>query len=356
MTRHFSPIVWLALVLLLVPFPASALTDDAAAPDGNPTGGNRHRWSDRTAVAAALEAPDEGAAWGRVMYFTHEYPYGTMTELKCHVVDLEPGEYTLFFYGAEVEGVEADGVEVGPISTDEFGEGWLKLQSRVADDGETSIRNYDPIPEGVPAVLEVMTAKVFPAGVEGADPVLVGDFIALPEAPSGAVQPVYLERIRLYPVGDLEGARGIARVTRDVDGYQYFSTSAAGLEPSSSYRIEVDGNLAGTVSTNPCGHAELELSDHPGLEDQIPEPLGDVELMRIVQWYDADEDGSPPVLEGSFTGTNQVDVDQATGGQRQWNNRRGCDGDDCGGGGGGGGDNGGGGGSGGGGGGGGGGN
>ena len=126
--------------------------------EGQPLGGQRYSHSDRTAAAAALTPPQEveSDAWGRVLYFTHRYPHGLMSELQCHVFGLDAeSEYQLWI----------DGVPVGEIMTDEGGEGWLRLQGRETEDLEDFERQYPPIPNDLPG----------PTGVEGASVSSKGD-------------------------------------------------------------------------------------------------------------------------------------------------------------------------------------
>ncbi len=230
------------------------------------------------AIAAAILSP-VGAVdgWGRIGVMDENTSEGVRREARIMVFGLDPETtYTAL----------ADGVELATFVTDATGTAFIRLED--GDDG------YDPVPADLPPAEELVSALVVDAS--GAA-VLEGDFTVFTPG-SGPGSWVYRETI---PLLDMTGgfAHGMARVERDADDSQEFSTRAAGLEPGTQYQIVVDGILAGVVTAGPLGYAELELRA-PDDENPLPDTLQPVEDLRLVEWQLLD--GSV-VLSGSFTGT-----------------------------------------------------
>jgi len=92
----------------------------------------------------------------------------------------------------------------------------------------------------------------------------------------------------------------MAEVEREFDGKQEFKTTADGLNPGSSYRIEVDDFVAGIVTADAGGQGLLKL-EHPDDENPLPPEMQPIEDLRTVEWKDAQ---GMTVLAGSFTGVS----------------------------------------------------
>jgi len=291
--------------MLLVVVAVMVVPIGALAQNGSPYG-QRHTVSDRTAAAAALLPVDEGSeGWGRVMVADRTHSEEITRDLVCHLFEMDAEtEYTLMI----------DDIEVGKIVTDLEGEGWLHLQ--------TPERTYPVVPEGLPAVADLLNARVLD-GVLAI--VLEGELLDMPSPPAGAPELVYLEKARLVTFLEDGTARGQARVARDVDEIQYFQTIGIRVEPNTSFRVEVDGQLAGTVTSNAGGVAELKLSTGD-FGDALPNPLQPIEDLRLVEWFSNDDDSL--ALSGTFAGQNQMGFGGPGGGGHSHGGDNGeCDGD-----------------------------
>lgn len=296
----FRRIILLAVVAGLV-VPIGALAQHV-----NPYG-QRHTVSDRTAVAGALLPVDDDTSesWGRVMVADRSYSEGTMRDLVCHLFDMDvETDFILMI----------DEIEVGLMTTDLEGEGWIHLQ--------TPERDYPALPEDLPTVEELSMARIL--DVTGTV-VLEGELLDMGSPLAGAHELVYLEKAPL--ISDLEDsmARGRALVARDVDDVQYFGSQAVGLAPRTAFIVEVDGELADVVTSNAGGVAELKLSTGE-YGDVLPGGLQPIEDLRLVEWFS--EDDRTLVLSGSFVGQNQLGFGGPNGdGEGDGNGDGDCDGE-----------------------------
>jgi hypothetical protein len=181
-----------------------------------------------------------------------------------------------------------DGVEVGRFETDAAGDGGWSL--RVQGSG-WSTSSLLPRAERLREASVLDDSRAF---------VLDGSFATRSGDDGGSS--LHEERIPLSGAGS---ATGIAKVEREADGRQELDTRATGLEPGRSYRIVVDGHLAGVRTANPVGQASLQL-EAPDNEDPLPPQLQPVESLRVVQWLDSSES---LVLSGTFTGVSRAGDD-----------------------------------------------
>jgi hypothetical protein len=65
--------------------------------------------------------------------------------------------------------------------------------------------------------------------------------------------------------------RGEADLEQDAEGKE-FSVEVAGFEPERSLAVRVAGVLVGTIVTDACGVGELEFTENPEDEDEVPFP------------------------------------------------------------------------------------
>jgi hypothetical protein len=261
---------------------------------------------DRVHAVAALEPVGAVEGWGRVMVSDQVMSdEETRRALVVRVVGLEPEvEYTAVI----------DGLTVGVLTTDTFGDGMLHL-------GWPEER-FPPVPEELPPAEALELAQVIDASLAV---VLEGSFVIDYSGGVGPADTVYMERIRLDAVLGF-GERGIAKVVRTDSDEQIFETRACGLEPGVVYQIMVDGFLAGAASTDTVGHGSLELTTADG---SLPTDLQPIEELRLVEWID---DAGTVVLTGSFTGTNMAGSGNGGGGGEPGGGGSGGNGDPGGGG------------------------
>jgi len=235
---------------------------------------------DRVHAVAALEPIGGAEGWGRVMVTDQVMPDEEIRRaLVVRVLGLEPEtEYTAVI----------DGLTVGALTTDAFGDGRLHL-------GWPEDR-FPPVPDELPPAEALELAQIVDASLAI---VLEGEFVIDWSGGSGPADTVYMERIRLDAVLGF-GERGIAKVVRTDTDEQIFETRACGLEPGAVYQIVVDGFLAGAVTADVVGHGSLELTTADG---SLPADLQPIEELRVVEWVDA---AGGVVLTGTFTGTNMA--------------------------------------------------
>lgn len=242
------------------------------------------RQSDTDEAIASLAPVGAASGWGRVKLENEQRAGAIHREAEIMLFGLEP--QALF-------NVQVDGVQLIAVRSDAFGDATAKLGS--SDDSRP------PVPSDVPEAASAQSATVTDdTGAFVLEGTFRGSSSGDDDGPGSSS--IHEERISLADVAGL-GAAGIAKVERNVDGSQEFETRATGLEPGSSYRITVDGLLAGATTADAVGQASLEL-EHPDDSNPLPDTLQPVEALRLVEWTRAD---GLLVLSGSFTGASNDD-------------------------------------------------
>jgi len=238
------------------------------------TGGARVGSAAVGTAVASLKPVGATTGWGRVAV-QDRWAFGELRRtIEIELVGLAP---------RATFAVAVDGVDLGRFSTDGSGDGTWSL--RVEGAGSTS-GGLVPRAEWLHDASVLDQSGAF---------VLDGRFST--RARDSGAATVHEERIALAGPGP---ASGIATVESHADGMQEFATRATGLRAGESYRIIVDGFLAGTRTADEVGQAKLGL-ESPDDSDPLPTELQPVESLRVVEWLDA---GGSRVLSGAFTGAS----------------------------------------------------
>ncbi len=270
----------------------------------NPSGGHNHdqrqSGNERVTAAASLEPVGAVDGWGRIMVSDTLLEESTARQLTIHLFGLA--------VDAQYE-VSIDGVFISSLTTDAEGDAWLQFGT--LHDG------VPEVPADLPPAIDLMFASVVDTSMAVT---LEGDFYIMSHGGHGSNSYVHNERVSLY--GDDASAQGIARVLRDADDVQTFETRVCGLITGTTYQVMVDGILAGIVTADAVGQAELELSTD-GEGDALPTNLQPIEDLRVVEWID--ESGTL-FLGGTFTGESNSGGHGGMGGNGDCDGTGDCDG------------------------------
>jgi molybdopterin-guanine dinucleotide biosynthesis protein len=246
---------------------------------GTRRGGRRQATPNHVAAFAALEPVGSESGWGRILVRDDYRSSGSQRAVKVWVFGLEPGgQYD----------VEAEGVAIGTVTTDGDGDGELQLHTETEGKGVLS---------ALPPAGDIVSAAVVDRSLAV---VLEGTFSTVSQQLDDAVE--YEEKITLE---DVTGgfATGMACVRVKESDAQQFVTRGSRLAPGESYRILVDGYLAGAVTADVEGQAALEL-EHPDEENPLPAELQPVTEIRSVEWYHGEE----LLLAGTFLGEPECET------------------------------------------------
>jgi hypothetical protein len=244
---------------------------------------DRQGGSHHAAAVAHLQGVGEVVGWGRLMI--KDRSAGDVAERSAAL--------RLFGLAADAAyTVEVDGVLLAAVTTDANGDVWAELGAGANATG--------PFPTDLPPTAELVGAVVLDASLA---PTLAGDFVGMTGGGGWGHHGdlVYSERVVLANGGS-DWPRGMARVARTSDDEQLFESNAGGLEAGATYRILVDGTLAGQLTADAVGHAGLSLATG-SLDAILPAELTPIEDLRLVVWTTRD---GAVVLTGTFTGTSQL--------------------------------------------------